>query len=88
MVTGSDPSTRATASGRGPSLGIGSRAKGSLRGGAVPQRFIPELITLYQAGKFPIDRLVKEYDFSEINRAIADAKRGDTIKPVLRISKM
>src|SRR5512139_2899920 len=27
-----DPSTRATASGRGPSLGMGSREKGSLRG--------------------------------------------------------
>ena len=54
----------------------------------MPQRFIPELITLYQAGKFPIDRLVKVYDFSEINWAIVDSKRGDTIKPVLRISKM
>lgn len=46
------------------------------------------MIALYQAGKFPFDRLVKIYDFSEINRAIADAKRGDTIKPALRISKM
>jgi hypothetical protein len=26
------------------------------------------------------------YDF-EINQAIADAKRGDTIKPVLRVNK-
>ena len=31
----SDPSTRATASGRGPSLGMGSRGKGSLRGVAL-----------------------------------------------------
>jgi aryl-alcohol dehydrogenase len=54
----------------------------------VPQNFIPELIELYQAGQFPFDRLVKSYDFSEINRAIADAKRGDTIKPVLRISEV
>jgi aryl-alcohol dehydrogenase len=38
-------------------------------------------------GMFPFDRLVKFYDFSEINKAIADAKSGDTIKPVLRISK-
>jgi len=30
-----DLSTRATASGRGPSLGIGSRAKGGLRGVAL-----------------------------------------------------
>jgi hypothetical protein len=31
----SEPSTRATASGRGPSLGMGSRGKGSLRGVAL-----------------------------------------------------
>jgi aryl-alcohol dehydrogenase len=53
----------------------------------VPQLFIPKLIKLYRAGQFPFDRLVKFYDFSDINRAIADAKRGDTVKPVLRISK-
>ena len=44
------------------------------------------MIALYQAGQFPFDRLIKFYDFGEINRAIADASRGDTIKPVLRIS--
>ncbi len=70
------------------SLRQGRKVVSIIQGGAVPQRFIPELIALYQAGKFPFDRLVKIYDFSEINRAIADAKRGDTIKPVLRISKM
>jgi aryl-alcohol dehydrogenase len=68
------------------SLRQGRKVVSIIQGGAVPQRFIPELIALYQAGKFPFDRLVKIYDFSEINRAIADAKRGDTIKPVLRIA--
>jgi hypothetical protein len=28
---------------------------------------------------------VKFYDFGDINRAMTDARRGDTIKPVLRI---
>ena len=52
----------------------------------MPQRFIPKLIDLYRAGQFPFDRLVKFYAFTDINRAIADARNGDTIKPVLRIS--
>jgi aryl-alcohol dehydrogenase len=52
----------------------------------VPQKFIPKLIKLYQDGRFPFDRLVKFYDFTKINRAIADSKRGTTIKPVLLIS--
>jgi aryl-alcohol dehydrogenase len=66
----------------------GRKTLGIIQGDAVPQKFIPRLIRLYQAGQFPFDRLVKFYAFSEINRAIADAKRGDTIKPVLRISKV
>jgi len=56
-------------------------------GDAVPQVFIPKLIRLYQAGEFPFDRLEKFYPFKDINRAIADAKRGVAIKPVLRTSK-
>jgi aryl-alcohol dehydrogenase len=56
-----------------------------IQGDAVPQRFIPKLIKLYEAGRFPFDRLVKFYDFRKIKQAIADARRGDTIKPVLRI---
>ena len=69
------------------SLPEGRRTLGIIEGDAVPQHFIPKLIKLYQAGEFPFDRLVKFYEFSDINRAIADARRGDTIKPVLRISK-
>ncbi len=66
----------------------GRKTFGIIEGDAVPQKFIPRMIEWHQTGKFPFDRLVKFYDFSEINRAIADAKRGDTIKPVLRISKV
>jgi aryl-alcohol dehydrogenase len=56
-------------------------------GSAFPQKFIPQLISYYQAGIFPIDRLEKFYDFSEINQAIADSRSGLTIKPVLRINR-
>ena len=70
----------------GATLLEGRRTIGIIQGDAMPQLFIPKLIALYQAGKFPFDRLVKFYNFSKINTAIADAKRGDTIKPVLRIS--
>jgi aryl-alcohol dehydrogenase len=69
------------------SLPEGRKTLGIIQGDAVPQHFIPKLIELYQAGQFPFDRLVKFYDFSDINRAMADAKHGDTIKPVLRISE-
>jgi aryl-alcohol dehydrogenase len=63
----------------------GRKTVGIIQGDSVPQRFIPKLITLYRAGQFPFNRLIKFYGFSEINKAISDARRGDTIKPVLRI---
>jgi aryl-alcohol dehydrogenase len=68
------------------SLPGGRKTLEIIQGDAVPQLFIPKLISLYRAGQFPFDRLVKFYAFSEINQAIADAKRGETVKPVLRIS--
>jgi Zn-dependent alcohol dehydrogenase len=45
------------------------------------------LIRLFQSGRFGFDRLVRFYDFAEINRAIDDSKRGQTIKPVLLIDQ-
>jgi aryl-alcohol dehydrogenase len=69
------------------SLPEGRKTLGIIQGDAVPQHFIPKLIDLYQTGQFPFDRLLKFYDFSDINQAIADSKRGDTIKPVLQISE-
>jgi aryl-alcohol dehydrogenase len=69
------------------SLSQGRQILSIIQGDAVPQHFIPKLIELYRAGQFPFDRLIKFYDFEEINRAIADARHGDTIKPVLRFSQ-
>ncbi len=63
----------------------GRKVLSIIQGDAVPQQFIPHLIALWQSGDFPFDRLIRFYDFGEINRAIADAKRGRTIKPVLRM---
>jgi aryl-alcohol dehydrogenase len=68
-------------------LSQGRKTLSIIQGDAVPQNFIPQLIALHQSGRFPFDRLVKFYDFNEINQAMADARRGDTIKPVLRISQ-
>jgi aryl-alcohol dehydrogenase len=69
------------------SLPRGRRAVSIIQGDAVPQIFIPKLITLYRKGLFPFDRLEKFYDFRQINRAMADARRGRSVKPVLKISK-
>ena len=71
----------------GPGMELSKKRKvlSVIQGDAVPQTFIPKLIRLWQKGLFPLERLITVYDFADINRAIADAKSGKTIKPVLRI---
>lgn len=61
--------------------------RGVVEGDSVPDIFIPKLIDLHLAGRFPFDRLVKFYDFDQINEAAADSEKGVTLKPVIRIGK-
>jgi aryl-alcohol dehydrogenase len=62
---------------------LGRRLSGVVEGDANPQTFIPELIELYRDGKFPFDRLVKTFPFSQINEAIHVSESGEVIKPVV-----
>jgi aryl-alcohol dehydrogenase len=65
---------------------VGGRSvRGTNQGDSVPQRFIPQLVEMYRAGVFPIDRLVRVYDFAEINEAASDSAAGEVVKPVLRM---
>ncbi len=67
------------------SLPKGRRTLGIIQGDAVPQRFIPKLIALHRTGRFPFERLVRFYDFSDINRAMDEVRSGKTVKAVLRM---
>lgn len=64
----------------------GRRIIGTLGGSTTSQELIPALIDLYRQGRFPFDRLVKYYDFDDIDSAIADSHSGATIKAVLRLA--
>jgi aryl-alcohol dehydrogenase len=61
----------------------GRSLRGSMGGHINPTVFIPRLLELHARGRFPVDRLVKNYPFAEVNTAIADSLAGATIKPVL-----
>lgn len=54
-----------------------------VEGDALPREFIPKLISLHERGMFPFDKLVKTYDFKDINQAFADSESGSTIKPII-----
>ena len=58
---------------------------GVVEGNSVPDVVVPQLVDLHMQGRFPFDRLVRFYDFDQINQAAADAASGAVIKPILRI---
>jgi aryl-alcohol dehydrogenase len=64
-------------------LGTGKNLMGIVGGSAVPQVFIPQLISLWQQGRFPFDRLITTYALSQINEAEKAMLSGEVIKPVL-----
>lgn len=65
----------------------GKTIRGIVEGDSNPKQFIPMLVELYQQGRFPFDKLVKFYDFEQINEAAADSEKGITLKPIVRIAK-
>lgn len=59
------------------------KLSGVVEGDSIPQKFIPQLIQYYQDGEFPFDKLVKFYDFQDINRAFNDFETNKVMKPVV-----
>ncbi|MGH3726851.1 MAG: NAD(P)-dependent alcohol dehydrogenase [Mycobacterium sp.] len=61
----------------------GKVIRGCIEGDANPQEFVPELLRMHAQGRFPIESLITTYDAHDIDRAVADARSGRAIKPVL-----
>ncbi|WP_150303168.1 NAD(P)-dependent alcohol dehydrogenase [Pseudomonas saliphila] len=59
---------------------------GVIEGDSVPRVFIPKLVEFYKAGKFPFDKLVKFYNFDQINQAFEDSANGVAVKPILKLA--
>jgi aryl-alcohol dehydrogenase len=63
---------------------IGKTAIGILEGNTDPHTFIPRMLELWQAGRFPFDRLIEEFPLAQINEAEEASLSGRVVKPVLR----
>jgi aryl-alcohol dehydrogenase len=50
---------------------LGATVTGIVEGSSVPDAFIPELVALHKAGRFPYDKLVTTMPFAQINEAVA-----------------
>jgi aryl-alcohol dehydrogenase len=62
----------------------GRRVLGVCEGDSDPDRLIPLLARLIRGGRLPVQPLIKEYAFTDIQRAAEDFKAGRNIKTILR----
>ena len=65
----------------------GRVVRGVIQGDSTPKDFIPRLVDLIMDNKFPIQKMIKFYDFADINLAAEESSAGIAIKPVLRMPK-
>jgi aryl-alcohol dehydrogenase len=65
----------------------GRTIRGIVQGDSLPHQFIPYLIDLHVSGDFPFDKLIRYYEFADINQAAADSHSGKTVKPVIRVGR-
>jgi aryl-alcohol dehydrogenase len=63
----------------------GRTVRGIIEGDSVPDVFIPALINLWRQGRFPFERLIRSYDFDQINEAAADSEKGTALKAVIHM---
>jgi len=60
------------------------RLLGSYMGSAVPQRDIPRLLDLYQAGRLPVDELVsRQVELPSVNAAFDALREGAVVRQLL-----
>jgi len=67
----------------GLSLVKGWTFKTIVQGSSIPQQFIPRLVTLWEQGRFPFDKMIRTYKLDDINLAFSDSASGQTVKPVV-----
>jgi aryl-alcohol dehydrogenase len=63
----------------------GRSVTGIIAGGSLPQVFLPKLLDLHAAGRFPIEKLLSYFPFEEINTAVDAVRRGEVGKAVLTL---
>ena len=84
IVGASDPADNLTFN-EAAFMGGGRTVMGILGGDSDLTNFLPELVEHHLAGRFPFEKLIGYFDFSEINEAIHASESGKVVKPVLRM---
>jgi len=59
---------------------------GCREGDSIPSEFVPRLVKMHSQGYFPVEKLVKVYDYKDFQQALDDLHHGKVIKPVIQWS--
>lgn len=68
-------------------LTSGKQVRGIVEGDSDPGLFLPKLIALHAQGRFPAEKMMRFYDFTQINEAVHDSETGRCVKAVLRLAR-
>jgi len=60
--------------------------RGTVEGDSLSDKMLPFLVAEAEAGRLPVDRLIRQYAFTDFAQAFEDMSRGSVIKPVLVMS--
>lgn len=85
LVGGTPPGTDITLDHK--TMLYGKRLQGILGGEGQGDIFIPQLVDLHAKGLFPMERLVRYFDLSDVNEAVSASEDGSVLKPILRMPK-
>ena len=66
-------------------MGEAKSLVGVVEGDSNPKIFIPQLISYYKQGRFPFDKLIKVFEFEQINEAFQVSHSGKAIKALLKM---
>lgn len=62
---------------------IQSTAKGINVGESIPKIFIPILVSHFKAGRFPVDKIITKFKFTDLEQARQASITGKVIKAVV-----
>lgn len=82
-VVGVGPSTEISLDWR--TMLNGRTLTGVIAGGSVPRVFIPRLIDLHLAGRFPVDGLIEVQPFGDLAKAFEASRSGEVVKAVVKL---
>lgn len=59
---------------------------GCREGDSLPPEYIPKLVEMQREGNFPVEKIVKVYNYKDLPQALHDLHEGTVVKPVIKWS--